>query len=170
MSPAASPLLRIPVGVVVERRKTESFWADFVWRPVAVLPDEPDLQPWTKLHEDEGTATFYLGGTAVELYRSEADHYRENLATGQPGLWVVLSAADGQWPYEIAAVTADPAEGEGFTESAAYLIEQVPMPETIRVAVAQFVAEHHVERKFVKRERGRANPEAMAGRSDRDDR
>jgi hypothetical protein len=36
MSPVA-PLLRIPVGVVVERRKATSQWVDVVWRPVAVL-------------------------------------------------------------------------------------------------------------------------------------
>ena len=36
MSPVA-PLLRIPVGVIVERRKATSPWADVIWRPVAVL-------------------------------------------------------------------------------------------------------------------------------------
>ena len=34
-----SALVRIPVGVVVERRKAMSQWADFVWQPVAVLPE-----------------------------------------------------------------------------------------------------------------------------------
>ena len=48
MSPVA-PLLRIPVGVVVERRKANSPWVDFVWRPVAVLGGLPDAAPWTKL-------------------------------------------------------------------------------------------------------------------------
>jgi len=38
MSPAASPLLRIPVGVVVERRRADSPWIDFVWRGTGVLP------------------------------------------------------------------------------------------------------------------------------------
>ncbi len=43
----AAPLLRIPVGVVVERRKAFSPWADFIWRPVAVLEGVPDAAPWT---------------------------------------------------------------------------------------------------------------------------
>ncbi len=43
LSPAAVPLLRIPVGVVVERRKADSPWIDFVWRGVGVLPDEPEM-------------------------------------------------------------------------------------------------------------------------------
>ena len=44
-----SALVSVPVGVVVERRKATSPWADFVWQPVAVLPDAPDAAPWTVL-------------------------------------------------------------------------------------------------------------------------
>jgi hypothetical protein len=61
-------------------------------------------------------------------------------------------------------VTADPAEGESLTETATDLIEQVPMPEAIQKLIAAFVAEHHVEQPFVKRQRDRANPEALARR------
>ena len=46
------PLVRIAVGIVVERRKAMSPWADFVWRPVAVLPGLPDAVPWTPLAKD----------------------------------------------------------------------------------------------------------------------
>jgi hypothetical protein len=51
------------------------------------------------------------------------------------------------------AVTADPAEGEAFTEAGNDLVETVPMPGPIVQAVEAFVAEHHVERPFFKRER-----------------
>ena len=43
LSPAASPLVRIPVGVVIERRKAASAWTDFIWRAVGVLPGAPDI-------------------------------------------------------------------------------------------------------------------------------
>ncbi|MFL6839465.1 MAG: DUF3305 domain-containing protein, partial [Bradyrhizobium sp.] len=62
------------------------------------------------------------------------------------------------------AVTADPAEGEGFTVAAANLVEAVPMPEVFREAIEDFVAEHHVEREFFKRKLRRADPEALARR------
>ena len=42
-------LTRIPVGVVVERRKAASPWIDFTWKPVAVLAGEPEASPWTRL-------------------------------------------------------------------------------------------------------------------------
>ena len=75
-----------------------------------------------------------------------------------------MRAVEGEPPFTVAAVTADPAEGEMLTETATDLIEQVPMPETVRQTIAAFVAEHHVEQPFVKRKRDRANPEAMARR------
>ena len=67
----AAPLLRIPVGVVVERRKAKSPWVDFVWRPVAVLPGVPDAAPWTVLDGDADRVNFYAGTAEIELYRSE---------------------------------------------------------------------------------------------------
>jgi hypothetical protein len=166
MSPVA-PLLRIPVGVVVERRKASSPWADAVWRPAAVLGGLPDAAPWTPLAIDGETATFYAGGAEVELYRSEADNYRRNLMSAAPAIWVALQETGGHPPYAIAAVTADPAEGEGLTEPGQGVVEAVAMPEPLRQAVAAFVAEHHVERVFEKRMRDRADPETLARRNPR---
>jgi len=164
VSSLAQPLTRIAVGVVVERRKTDSPWGDFIWRAVAVLPDDPEMKPWTFLREEGEATLFYAGGATVNLYPSETPRYRDNLASGSPSIWIVLSPAEAAWPYSLAAVTADPAEGEAFTGVEANLVEAVPMPEMLREVVAGFVAEHHVEEEFFKRERGRANPEALARR------
>jgi len=164
VSPAALPLLRIPVGVVVERRKAESPWIDFVWCGTAVLPDEPEMTPWTVIREQEGTTLYYAGSATVDLYRSETARYRDNLATGAPKVWIVLTPSEAAWPYAVSAVTADPAEGEAFTEAGANLVEAVPMPEVLHEAIENFIAEHHVEMEFVKRERRRADPEALARR------
>jgi hypothetical protein len=164
MSLAALPLLRIPVGVVVERRKADSPWTDFVWRGIGVLPDEPEMMPWTVLREQEGTTLFYAGSATVDLYRSETARYRDNFATGAPKVWIVLTPSEGAWPYAVSAVTADPAEGEAFTGAGANLVEAVPMPEVLHEAIEFFIAEHRVESEFVKRERRRADPEALARR------
>ncbi len=164
MSPVALPLVRIPVGIVVERQKADSPWADFVWRAVAVLPDEPNTRPWTVLREEGGTTLFYAGRATVDLYPSETARYRDNLVSGSPSIWTVLSPAEGALSYSVAAATADPAEGEAFTEAGANLVEAVPMPAVLREAIEAFVAEHHVEREFFKRQRRQADPEAMARR------
>jgi hypothetical protein len=164
MSPASTPLVRIPVGVVVARRKAASQWIDFTWTPVAVLNGVPETGPWQVLREDGDTTTFYAGSTEIELYRSETTYYRDNLATGAPSLWVVMTSAEDDCAVRLVAVTADPAEGESFTESAANLVEQLPMSPQIESIVAAFIAEHHVEREFIKRKRDRARPEALARR------
>jgi hypothetical protein len=77
---------------------------------------------------------------------------------------VVLRPTGADPPFSVVAVTADPAEGEGFTEPAADLVEAVPMPAAVAEAVAAFVAEHHVEHRFEKRRRDRADPEALGRR------
>ncbi|ABE63858.1 molybdopterin-guanine dinucleotide biosynthesis protein A [Nitrobacter hamburgensis X14] len=166
MSPAASPLVRIPVGVVIERRAAASAWTDFIWRAVGVLPGAPDIEPWTTLRADADGTLYYAGSAAIDLYRSETGRYRENLASGAAIIWVVMSPSEGPWPYAITAVTADSAEGESFTDASANLVEAVPMPDVIRGAIERFIAEHHVEREeFVKRKRGRADLEALGRRA-----
>jgi hypothetical protein len=131
---------------------------------VGVLTDEPEVKPWAVLREQEEATLYYAGSATVDLYRSETARYRENLASGAPSIWIVMSPSEGAWPYAVAAVTADPAEGEAFTETGANLVEAVPMPEVLRDAIEKFVAEHHVEREFFKRKRSRADPEALARR------
>ena len=166
------PLVTIPVGVLVERSKSASPWTDFYWRPSGVLTGAPDTPPWTKLSEDGDRATFYVGATNVDLYRTETTNYRDNLCLKTPLLWIILRPVEGDPPYELASVTADPAEGEAMTETGVNLVEAVAMPKPMQEAIAAFVAEHHVEQVFVKRKRDRANPDALArrGPSAREDR
>ena len=164
------PLASTVVGVVVERRKAKSQWVDYVWRPVAALPGVPEALPWTMLDGDDEAARFYAGPAEVGLYRTDTAQYRDNLASGNPGLWVVLRPTDAEPPFQIVAVTADPSEGEAFTESGTDLVEPVPMPEPVRTMVEAFIAEHHVEQAFYKRKQKRADPEALArGRREKDD-
>ena len=166
----STPLAIIPVGVIVERGKILNQWADYYWRAVGVLVGQPETPAWTKLSDDGERATFFAGTAEIELYRTETTYYRSNLESGAPALWIALRAVDGDAPFMVSMVTADPAEGESLTQTATDLVEQVPMPKTIQRKVAEFVAQHHVEQPFVKRKRDRANPEALARRIPGDDR
>lgn len=159
------PMQRLPVGVVVERRRSRNPWVDFVWRPVAALPGAPDTAPWTVLSDQSDTTTFYAGALEVELYPTSAEYYRDNLATGQPMLWVVLRPTEIEPPFEVIAVTADPNEGEAFTQAGNDLVEPVAMPASVREAVQSFVTAHDVGTTFFKRERDQADPEALARRA-----
>jgi hypothetical protein len=156
---------KIAVGVVVERRKAQSPWIDFTWQPVSVLSGEPEAAPWTLLSQDGDRATFYAGTAEIELYRTETSNYRDNLASAAPMLWIALRPTGVEPPYEIFAVTADPSEGEAWTEAGTDVVDVVPMPQSVRAVIDAFVAEHHVERTFHKRARDRADPEALARRA-----
>lgn len=161
---SAVPLATISVGVLVERSKSASQWADFHWRPAGVLAGVPDAPAWTKLSDDGERAIFYAGAAQIELYRTETANYRDNLHLETPLVWIILRPVEGDPPYELASVTADPAEGEAMTETGTNLVEAVVMPKPMQETIAAFVAEHHVEQVFVKRKRDRANPEALARR------
>lgn len=160
----SAPYLAIPVGVVVERVKAASQWVDYIWRPNSVLTGQPDTPPWTRLSDDGERAMFYAGPATIELHRSDTAHYRDNLAAPAPSLWVVLHETGAEPPYALYLVTADPAEGEGMTAAGNNIVEAVPMPDVVREAIAAFIAEHHVEQVFVKRERDRASPESLGRR------
>lgn len=146
-------LARIEVGVMVERRKARSAWADFLWRPVSVFTGSPSAVPWTLLGIEAQTTLFYAGEATIELHRTETSSYRDNLESGGAALWIILRPTASVPPYELVAVTADPAEGEGFTDAGNNLVEQVPMPPDIAEIVGQFVVQHHIDRPFVKRQR-----------------
>src|SRR5262249_1077827 len=100
-----APLAPTTVGVVVERRKAKSAWAEHIWRPGAGLAGAPATPPWTVLEGDDDSARFYAGSAELGLYRADTAQYRDNLASGSPGLWVVLRPTGSEPPYTIAAVT-----------------------------------------------------------------
>jgi len=150
---SATALAAIPVGVVVERHKATSPWLDFVWRPVSVLMGVPAAAAWTPLGPVGDVTTFYAGSGTIELHRTETGNYRGNLESGAPLLWVVLRPTGGEPPYQLVAVTADPAEGEAYTEAGGGMVETVPMPRALAEAIEVFIAAHHVERPFYKRQR-----------------
>jgi hypothetical protein len=161
---AIAPQKAVAVGIVVERSKGAGRWTDFLWRPLKALAGVPETPAWTKLSDDGEHATFYAGSAEIELHRSEAGNYRENLMVETPLLWVALRPTQSEPPYTLAGVTADPAEGEAWAGLDTDLVDTVAMPEAVESVVADFVSEHYVERTFRKRQRDRADPEALGRR------
>jgi hypothetical protein len=152
---------RFEVGVLIAKRKLIGPWADHAWLPHAVLPAAPETQPGTKLSVGEGDEIYYAGPFDLSLHASETGHYRDNLSSGRPSLWVSLQPVAPD-EYGIVTVTADPYEGEALTQGSGEIVEAVPMPPDLQEKIAAFVEVFHVERPFVKRKRDRADPEALA--------
>lgn len=155
------PSSHVAVGVVVGKRRLAGRWASHAWLPVAVLPAPADIAPWTRLSEDAREELFYGGPFDIVLHPSETSHYRDNLRSGRPSLWVALRPL-GSDEHEVSAVSADPYEGESMAEGIGEIVEAVPMPDSVQAAVAAFVDAFHVERVFFKRKRDRQDGEALA--------
>lgn len=155
---------RFEVGIIVARRRLKGPWADHAWLPVEALPAVPAAAAGTKLSESADEATFYAGSYEVTLHPAETAHYRDNLVSGRPSLWVALRGT-GEDAYAVASVTADPYEGESMAEGIGEIVEAVPMPPEVQAKLLAFFEAFHVERKFEKRKRDRADPEALAHRA-----
>lgn len=159
--------VRIPVAVLVERRPGASPWAEWSWRVVEVLEEAPDLPPWTVLREEAGRTLFLAGRTEVELHPTDTTNYRDNLQADPPLIWVVLREAEAPPGLRLYTVTVDAGEAHLYADVGNDLLEALAMPARMRAAVEAFVAQHHVERTFLKRRRDRADPEAMGRGGDR---
>lgn len=153
----------LDVGVVVAKQRSNNPWTSHLWKPVAVLPAAPAAAPWTRLSSDDRADTYYAGAVTLSLHSGDTAHYRDNLTSGSPSLWVALRPIGDE--IEVALVTADPYEGEALAETSGELLETVPMPSEIQRWIADFFSAFHVERQFFKRKRDRADPEALARRS-----
>ena len=151
------------VGVVLRRRAIDNPWVDHIWSPVTILEEVPATAPWTVLSHEPDATLYYAGRATIDLFSADTANYRDNLADGQPRIWVALRHQDGGSELELTKVTADPTEGEAMFESGTDVIGTVPMPPDIASWVAAFVDEFHVEQVFHKRKRDKANVNRRPG-------
>ncbi|MGP9821419.1 DUF3305 domain-containing protein [Salinarimonas sp. NSM] len=158
-------MTHLTLGIVARRRETGNRWAPVSWAPSAVLPTAPETAPWTRLASQGTQETWYVGPATLDLHPGETAHYRDNLGSGRPSVWVALRR-DGE-RLGVAAVSVDPYEGEALAGDEALLLEALPMPAEVEALVAAFVAAFHVEREFYKRKRKPADPNALARRAPR---
>lgn len=161
---------RLPLGIVVERRRLANPWIDHSWHPVAVIPGAGPLAPegdWVLLGEGEGWARYHAGTLSLELFRRETEGYRLNLSQQPPRLFVVLRAVEEAGvDHELLPflVTACPYEAQDYLDSGEEQVEAVAMPEAVIAFVQSYVDRHHVDEPFYKRKRKRYQdePESFA--------
>ncbi|MEQ8318649.1 MAG: molybdenum cofactor guanylyltransferase MobA [Rhodospirillales bacterium] len=153
----------LPLGVVIERRESDSRWQDYAYRPVAVFPGAPAKDPhapWIKLSEGEGWTHFHAATMPLELYRGETEGYRVNLSNGVPHIYIVLSPGEEADDPEmlVQLVTACPYEAESYTEDTDQMVEGVIMPPEIVSWIKTFCDTHHKDVPFKKRKRKSYDP------------
>ncbi len=152
----------LPLGIVVERRKSDHPWATWIWKPVSVfLNGAPDAN-WTELVSGEDWVQYHAATLPLTLHRKETEALRLNLTLDVPELYVVLQEdddANSDFPYVAHLVTASSYDAQDYLDAGDDIIEKVEMPEEVAAFIQAFVEQHHVEETFIKRRRDRLNLE-----------
>ena len=147
--------LTIPLGVVVAREKVDYPWLDYRWRCTGVLLNAPPGE-WRLLRRGTDSVHYYVGTLPLSLHRKETMSYQVNLSNGEPGVYVVLREDQNlppERPLEVILLTASPFEAQAYGESGFQTVDRVSMPEPLVDLVEEFIAAHHVDEPFVKRQR-----------------
>lgn len=151
MSPSVDPqitdLHHLPVSVILERRRTDNPWAEFIWTAIGIAVGDRET-PEPRLIRDDGMSAAYLvGGLRVTLYVDECESYYYNLVSDSPRAYVVAHAdSDVQRPVPFhVTMSFDEAHAYLEGEDQIYAVE-VP-PELYRWTEAFVIANYFPERK-----------------------
>ncbi len=164
----------LQLGVVVERRDSQSRWEDYDWYAVGVIPGAAPVDDMRMLCAGPGWVQFHAATLELELFRKETEGYKVNLSGDKPAVYVVLRRGEEADEPDVVpfCVTVCPYEAQDYLDSADDLVEGVAMPEPVIAFVRDFIEQHHVDEPFVKRKQKRHKPRdglgpARARRPDR---
>jgi hypothetical protein len=158
---------RLPVGVIVERRKASNPWDDFIWRAIAIVPGAAPPEPWSVMREEPGATQYFAGTFELELHPRETMLYRDNLEGHAPSAYVVLVRDPAVEPHGILVrhVTVSPGDAEAYMDAVS-IVDAVPMPDIVRAWLEDYIAAFHVEQVFRRRQRKPYDPrKGPAGRA-----
>ena len=146
------------LGIVLVRERIANPWQEFVWTAVEAVPDAPVIDAWRVLSDDGSVLRVHAATFPLELHRKETPSYKANLESDEPSIYVVLrnEPAEGSaWPVHVHLATPSPYEAQAYGEAEGEVIHRVPMPAEVVDLLAAYVAAHHKEEPFRKRQRGR---------------
>lgn len=147
-------VLSIWLGVVIAHDKIDHPWQEYAWRPVSVFLNAPEVGEWRELRREATSVHYHAATLPLELHAKETIGYVANLDAGEPLVYVVLrEGGDSGAPVEVALVTASPYDAEVYGQNGDEIVGTVAMPDPLVELLKAFVAEHHVDEPFIKRQR-----------------
>ena len=152
----------IPLGIVVEKRKSAHKWANWNWKPVSVFMNADENAHWVEMLKGEEFIQYHAATLLLTIHRKETEALRLNLMLDQPELYVILlenDDTDSEFPWIPHKVTASSYDAQDFTDAGDDLVEKVKMPEAVAALIQAFVEKHHIEEEFIKRRRDHLDTE-----------
>ena len=148
-------ILSIPVGVVAAHEKIDNPWQDEQWRPLSVFLIAPESSEWRELRRGPKFVHYHVATLPLELHPKETLGYVANLTDGGPSVYVVMHHRSdaGKEPIQVHLVTASAYEAQAYGHSSEEIVGAVAMPEPLIELLQAYVAEHHEEKPFIKRQR-----------------
>ena len=101
--------ISIPVGIVVEKRKSTHPWADWNWIPRAVFMNAEEGVNWREMMRGDDFVQYHAATLHLNLHRKDTEALRLNLMLEKPELYVVLrdsEEAGSEFPWQPFLVTA----------------------------------------------------------------
>lgn len=147
--------LSIRLGVVIARDKIDNPWQEYLWRPVSVFLNAPEAPEWRELRRGPASIEYHAATLPLELHAKDTPGYQANLGEETPSVYVILRdrPENADRPVDVALITASPHEAEAYGHASEERVGAVAMPDALAELLAAFVAEHHVDEPFVKRQR-----------------
>lgn len=144
------------VGVIAEKRRAASRWADDIWVPTAVIEGPVSFRTGEVLRSSETATAYFIGFGEIYCHHRETEAYIHNFESRWPALYVVLRRDEEgthPLPWFLHAVTASPYEAQDYCDPAEDIVERVQMPPSVEAALRAFIDAHHVDVEFKKRKR-----------------
>lgn len=136
-------MARLPIAVLMQRRRTSHPWAEPSWEAVAVLaePAAQDSAPAIRFRRHSGDAEICLAsGLALELFPDENDGYFENWIAPAPKVFLMWRVQQDEPVPVLASVSY--AEGTRMLDSGE-TAGGVTMPPDIHAWLGAYLREHY---------------------------
>jgi len=147
--------ITVPLAVILERKiDTTKKWGFPQWSVFAIVTGEKIQHHDQKVtvHNEGNIQRYFWGGLKLELYKDGSEGYWYNLLSQEPYLFVVCNGELSDMEIEPRYVTANQDEATGHLESDD-LVLSIPMPQSIRDLLEQYVISYYKPKKKKKRKR-----------------
>ena len=138
---------KFSIAVVMQRRPAKSQWADVIWEPHGVVPNQDGGSKRLLLDRD-GVAQWLHPGFELELHRDEAEGYYLNLTAPDPRVFILWRMEGDEGLPVYVTVSSEEA---GRWMDGGHSVDSVKIPREIFAWAGEWVEKNYKPKPFEKR-------------------